>query len=301
VQSLELRPRLASELVDAAFQLYRRHFPELVTLSALSFAPYIVVELLVQGTQPIDPANPSTWVFLLLLVGWLFGSLMEAATVLAVSNSYLHGAPDVAGTLRATLARFGTILFAIAAKWFLIGLAFMAGLLFAGLAALAVMIGAGMTGGGGAVPAAPTAFLMVFLVTISLPLGLFMFARYFAVPATIVLEGLGVGAGLRRSRELSKGIKGRIIGALGIPMLLVVAIPLVLTGVLALLPLPRFLTFLVEQAVTVVAYPIVAVIATLLYYDARIRREGFDIERMAAELGGGNAVASPSIPPSLPN
>jgi hypothetical protein len=28
------------------------------------------------------------------------------------------------------------------------------------------------------------------------------------------------------------------------------------------------------------------VIATLLYYDARIRKEGFDIEMMAAELEG---------------
>jgi hypothetical protein len=41
------------------------------------------------------------------------------------------------------------------------------------------------------------------------------------------------------------------------------------------------------------------VIATLLYYDARIRKEGFDIEIMAAELGSESSTpAQPSLPTS---
>ena len=39
---------------------------------------------------------------------------------------------------------------------------------------------------------------------------------------------------------------------------------------------------------------VAAVIATLLYYDARIRNEGYDIEVMAAELGDPTTSAAPS-------
>ena len=36
----------------------------------------------------------------------------------------------------------------------------------------------------------------------------------------------------------------------------------------------------------IVAYPVVGLTGMLLYYDCRIRGEGFDIERMAASHGG---------------
>jgi hypothetical protein len=38
------------------------------------------------------------------------------------------------------------------------------------------------------------------------------------------------------------------------------------------------------------------VIATLLYYDARIRKEGFDIQVMAAELAASTSAPLPPIP-----
>ena len=43
---------------------------------------------------------------------------------------------------------------------------------------------------------------------------------------------------------------------------------------------------------TILAYPVVAITETLLYYDARIQSEGLDIELMAGELG----IAPPAEP-----
>ena len=40
-----------------------------------------------------------------------------------------------------------------------------------------------------------------------------------------------------------------------------------------------------------VTTPIVAIIATLLYFDARIRNEGFDLQIMATHLSGGAPAA----------
>jgi hypothetical protein len=95
-------------------------------------------------------------------------------------------------------------------------------------------------------------------------------------------------------------MKGRILGALGVHMLMFFVIQMVLVGVAQLLPGPAFVKFLVQQVPAIVVSPILAVIATLLYYDARIRKEGFDIEVMAAELGSIGAEARPPQQPVSP-
>ena len=50
---------------------------------------------------------------------------------------------------------------------------------------------------------------------------------------------------------------------------------------------------LFASLVTVVFWPVVAITAVLLYYDARIQREGLDIELMAAAL---DPVAGAAVP-----
>ncbi|MDQ1402447.1 MAG: hypothetical protein QOG03_763, partial [Actinomycetota bacterium] len=40
---------------------------------------------------------------------------------------------------------------------------------------------------------------------------------------------------------------------------------------------------------TLLTVPIVAVVATLVYFDARIRTEGFDLQMIAADLARGSA------------
>ena len=39
-------------------------------------------------------------------------------------------------------------------------------------------------------------------------------------------------------------------------------------------------------------YPLLAVVSTLVYYDLRIRKEGFDLEIMSRELGAAPAPAA---------
>lgn len=287
MSTLALRPRPASEIVDAAFQLYRRHFSQLVTLSAAVFAPYVLIQLLVTGGQPIDEEVAVAGTVALVLGAWLFGSLAEACIVVAVSNSYLRNDPDVGASLRQTLRRFGRVLLAVSAKWFVIGFVSVVPVMIAAVVAAIVVAGTGGVGDGQS-PAAMIAMVGVFgltMLVLGLPLLLYFFGAYFAVPATVVLEGLGVIAGLKRSSALSKGHKWKVYGALGIPLVIFQLLQLVITLVTRGLPIPAVLAFVMEQGVTIVGYPIIAVIATLLYYDARIRKEGFDLEMMAAELG----------------
>src|ERR1700712_3496133 len=46
VAAFEIRPRRATELVDASFQLLRRFYPQLVTVSAVAQAPGVFMRIL---------------------------------------------------------------------------------------------------------------------------------------------------------------------------------------------------------------------------------------------------------------
>jgi hypothetical protein len=283
LQGLELKPRLGSEIVDAAFQLYRRHFTDLITLSALTFGVYAILQLALTGGAPPQGHPISGMVGVLLVLGWIFGSLSEAAIVVAVSNIVVTGEADVPGALRRTLGRLGAVLVASTVKWLVTGFAFAVALMI-GIALGAVVLLA--AGGPGAGVTGLTYVMVAVSVLVGLPVALYFFARYFAIPATVVVDNLGVRAALRRSRALSKNSKRKIIATLGLPIAFFFALQAIVSAILVLLPGPDVVHFLIGQAVTIVGYPILSVIATLLYYDARIRQEGFDIEMMAAELEG---------------
>jgi hypothetical protein len=294
VPGLELRPRLASEIVDGAFQLYRRHFVALATLSAIIFAPSVILQLLLMGggDAPVGAAEA----VILVVLAWVFSSIADAAVVMSVSNSYLHDDPDAGSALRSTLSRLGTVLLAVTAKWAIIGAG--VGVAAAGMAIVSALVLSASAAAGAPAPTLLISFAIVMLMALlSLPFALYFYARYFAVPATVMLEGVGVRAGLRRSAHLSRGFKGKVLAALGLSTLLLLIMQMVLGAAFQLLPGPSVIGFLLGQCVTVIAYPLISVIATLLYYDARIRKEGFDITVMAAELGA-PAVPAPDSPPA---
>jgi hypothetical protein len=146
------------------------------------------------------------------------------------------------------------------------------------------------------------AFAVGFLVFFWLSSSLFV-----AVPVKS-LEGTTVGRSLRRSWTLSRGSRWRIIS---------VRLALVLTGWLANLSI-LFVLNLVSRCIMIgfgvchyyrniytgIGYlsagtastlvgPILPIVLTLIYYDQRIRLEGYDIERMM-EAAGLNAPVTPA-------
>ena len=130
--------------------------------------------------------------------------------------------------------------------------------------------------------------------------------------SALFVEDVSTLAELRRSRELIRGRWWRINGTMlaifllhfGISLILrsAIAIPLALTGVaeiedffgtvqwIAFFQLPTHLTefhllnalmHLVNLGIDMFTMPIWVIGCTLLYFDQRIRKEGFDIEVMA--------------------
>jgi len=257
-----LRPRSAAELVDAAFQVLRAHYGQLVVCSAIAYVPMLLLRLFVIGdTNRFIGSDPTVvqremlvtmlWTALGSLVTY---SLMSAVLVVLTSQAYLGEVVDVGDAVRRVIPRVVQVLVASLLRSLLVILG-----LFPGIILLCVP--------------------MFYVV-----------ARYFAVIPAIVLEEAGTLRSFSRSSELSRGRKLHILGTLVlvtiIYYLLVVGISLIgtLTG-----------NFVVQTTVSsvgaILVYPVVAITEALLYYDARIRSEGLDIELMTDAL---------DAPPGLP-
>jgi uncharacterized membrane protein len=144
-----------------------------------------------------------------------------------------------------------------------------------------------------------SSIVFVFLLIGAMVYGIIMSLRYsLAVPACTV-ENLPARAAIRRSIQLTKGSRGRIF----MLALLALIIQLGLTGITqgffvfagikhhGVLPvwmsvMQQFLAFLTNTFVG----PIYATGFTLFYYDQRVRKEGYDIERMMQTAGMTNSM-----------
>jgi hypothetical protein len=134
------------------------------------------------------------------------------------------------------------------------------------------------------------AILRYFLLTLGFLVfivgSLYVVARLFALTPTIILEDASIPTAFSRTSELSKGRKRHILNTLGLVAIIywVIAIGVSLLSSMS----GNVVVQLIAGAFyTILAYPVIAITETLLYYDARIQSEGLDIELMAHELGIG--------------
>ena len=114
-------------------------------------------------------------------------------------------------------------------------------------------------------------------------------ARYYVVGPSIMIEGVGLMASLRRSRSLSAGHMKRIVGMLFLIAIVGVVVYGTIYGVTQALTKDRNVLNAVFGVLAIPLYPLVVSLMTLLYYDLRIRKEGYDIELMAQQIGDGGS------------
>jgi len=239
-----LRPRTASEIVDVAVQLLRRQYEQFFTMSAIWYVPILVLQLsffrrvateVATGRMPTEPLG-SFGLFGFVALLWYV--LMDAAMVNAASDAYLGRSIDVADCIRRAVPSIPAVFFSLLVKF-------------------ALMV----------------AGVMLFFV------GYFYFlALFFVVPAAVVLERIGAFAGLARSVELSRGLKWhalRTIILVAIIYILLYMVAGAIGGVLFALTHSQLWIQIITAIASVVLYPLFPIVQTALYYDARIRKEGF--------------------------
>jgi hypothetical protein len=295
-----LRPLSTSELLDSTFHLYRDNFWLFVGITAI---PQFLVLILQLGNVAMlasrfflaaGVTTVSIWLASLIAV-----EISHAGIVVAVSDLHLDRVTNIASaykTARPSLLRVIFISFVVILLPALI--AFLAIVLVAAIA-IPLTMATHAVGGFENLTfvriasgiAALVAFILVPVIALR-----WWLAWAVAIPVT-VLEGGGLRTSLRRSKSLTKGSRGRIF--------LICLLMIVLTWVVsALIQTPIFI-FVglrslqqptnigpVGQAIASaggflsasLVGPLLTIALTLIYYDQRVRKEGFDLQLMMASL-----------------
>lgn len=238
---IALRPRKATEIIDAAIEVYRRNLIHFLLLAALVRVPWLIVQIFFLAPREGDAAMIG--ISMLISLGTMLTTfLMSGFVIHLASELYLGRDADAFDTIRKLAPRIPTI--------------FMASLL------QSVAIGLG---------------LILFLFP-----AVWITAVLFAVIPAVVLEGKGVFGAFDRSTELSRGAKLHILSALGLVVLIRVIVEFGIALISTAIPQPE-LRYVAVTVAAMLIYPLIGIAITLVYYDIRIRKEGFDIEMMARQ------------------
>jgi hypothetical protein len=295
-----LRPLQVGEILDAAIKIYRARFGTLVKIVFVVTAPVEVLSALVSlslspgtvsttnpltGETNIDVSNlvgATSAAVLVAILSIIASQLATAASLKAVSATYLGEEDDWQGSLRFALSKLGPLL------W----LTFLLIVLGAAGIAICVLLVVVLGGLGG---------LLIF--------GLFLFGVYLyvswsvAVPALLLEDYRGIAA-FRRSRQLVKGRWWPVFGAVVVTLILSAVVGFIVQG-LALGAVISSDNTAVEAIVSAIGSivsstlvtPFAAAVYALLYFDLRVRKEGFDLEVLARSLGSPGGPDDPGPPP----
>ena len=266
---IEIRPRRATELVDASFQLLRRYYPQLVPVSAITMSPGVLVRILtrdVMSNPQLMTANPGP-LFAVGIAALLCVTVCDAVLTIAVSDGYLNGEIDLARAFGTGMRKIISVFLA----------SFFRGLLVL-LAAFAVAIGVAI------VASLKMPVLFVLIVPLAIWLMLYVLLRTFAIIPVVVLENVGANTSMGRTLALSKDCAAHIFFSLGLAFFLY----FIFSGIISALGMTLLspaTAGIIGAVLIIPIYPLLTVVSTMLYYDLRIRKEGFDLEIMSRELG----------------
>jgi uncharacterized membrane protein YbaN (DUF454 family) len=281
-----LHPMTVGDILDQTFTLYRKHFKTLLGISAVVNVPVIILQTLgllslapvfsssfgapsrapTPRDNPFDNMDPNLLAALVVgFVGFLGIFVLvtaiayifqQAALALAVSETYLGRTLTVLEAYRRALRRWQPLLFTT--------LLFVVGTVVWLPLFLIMFIVIPCLGG--------LAFLFVSAL---------LFVRLAFTWQAIMLENTDGLGGLRRSWQLVGSFTAQ-------PFWRVVGILLLLVGfAIAFLPSPILgvvFNTVFTNLISLVVTPLSFTAQTLLYYDLRIRNEGFDLQLLAQQL-----------------
>ena len=276
-------------VLDRSFQLYIENFALMIALSAILHVPLLVISL-VFNVGAIEPTqvNSATVVavligpFLALLAVFIISPLVAGATSMAISDVYLGNAVTAGAAIAAGWQK----------AWTLLKNQLVVGFISAGLF-LAVAIVLGVATGILTLVGLPPvfAFALFFVGFFAALVGFIpILLPYVLIPPIVMIEKSTDGGKIRkRCWELIKGFRGKVF----LVFLVIIVIQILVEGGVAVVGSIGFgrgqgsvVVSIVSQVISLLLTPMSAIAVTLLYYDFRIRKEGFDLEVLSQSIGG---------------
>jgi hypothetical protein len=281
----QLRPLRVGEVLDAAIKVYTRNAGQLFKTVLIVVIPFEIIgaillsstvsgssihngKFLFTSQSDLDAFNVSRLV-LSVLIGLLV-LLANAACFKAVSDTYLGERPNWRESLSFAFRRFGPVL------W---------------LSIIAFVI------------------LVVAFICLILPGIYFAVAFSVALPVLLV-ERIGGFKALGRSVDLVRGRWWPTLGTLLVAAILVAVIQFVIGIIIGIVlgivfhgsggspVLAVVLGRLLDGVSRMVSIPFYAAAITVIYYDLRVRKEGYDLQLLAEGIGrSAPSPAAPAAPP----
>jgi hypothetical protein len=244
-------------LLDRAFRLYTGNFSLMLGITAAAYVPFYLVMLTLASGLGVDIQNPSGLFSILYLIAFiiLWSSIAfpiaGGASTYAISERYLGNDVTIGQALSRGMQCFWTL----------------------SLAQITATV--------------RTMFGFFLLI---IPGILWMLSYSLIVPA-IVVEGQKALPSLKRSRYLVKGYRGKVFSISFLILLLVFILGAGIRMILNLFVDTRsgggaFFRAALENLGSIVMTPLLVIASILLYYDMRIRKEGFDIEMLGRAVAG---------------
>lgn len=260
----QLRPLSVGEILDAGFRLFRHRFGNLVACVLVPIVPLTILGTIITASTDENafdvnaPASESATAVAGAVTGVVVQSigaaLAVAACFKAISAAYLGERASVGDSLRFALRRFVPLIVTYI---------------------LVVLI---------TIPG----FILLILPGIWLSVKLCM-----AFPA-VVFERAGPFKAIGRSWRLTRGNWWRVFGTLVVVFLIALVVNFALTAVLGGIAASSdtisevafaILATLITLLTYVLTYPLWAAVLTVIYYDLRVRNEGFDLQLLAQGVG----------------
>jgi hypothetical protein len=277
----QLRPLSVGEILDAGFKLFRHRFGTLVGCIFVPIVPIYILGTIIVGSTDSTAFDVNAAVnnsgdavagrAIDQLLSSVAAALAIAACFKAISAAYLGERAGVGASLRYAAGRFLPLIVAYIVMVIILIPAFIA--------------------------------LVIPFVWLSVKFSM-------TFPA-LVCEKAGPLRSIGRSWELTKDNWWRVFGTLIVVLLLLFVISLALGGVLGAVLLSSdsmsevafaVLTTLIGLLIAAITYPLIAAVVTVMYYDLRVRNEGFDLQLLARGVGADASrfETSPERPESQP-
>lgn len=267
-----LRPLSVGEVIDTAFRIYRTRFRDLILAVAVCSVPLVALQVLVnlsvtsettfeqRGNVLISRTGPSNGVLLgvfaaTILISALSTAIAQGASIRIIADQYLGSETSWRDSLRFALSKLVKIFATSILVWII---------------------------------------ALIGLVACVLP-GIYLWIALAVAIPVLLVEGTGIGTAVSRSRTLVSGRWWPTFGALLVIFLLTSLISAFLgalvgggtfaAGRITGSTTTRLLIGLVNGGVTILLTPLSAAVTTIIYFDLRVRKEGFDVALMAQRLG----------------
>ncbi len=267
-----LRPLRIGEILDAGIKVYLKNARTLIGLTALVVVPFQILSAIVllstvsnrdqvptgfasfgvrhTGTDRLASLGASAT---LGVTGAIVGLLTTAACVKAVSDIYLDHPPDIRSSLRFVLRRVG------------------------GLVWLQILLGV---------------LLVLAFVALVIP-GIWLYVAWSVATPALLIEGARGRDALGRSFRLVRDRWWSSAGVLIVAGIMVSVVSGAIQGILLGLSLTSsgsvaltvILVSLAAAISAILTRPLQAAVTTILYYDLRVRHEGYDLALLAEQLG----------------